>query len=81
MTRGDANLYRFFIYFNPHEREARDYWFALQMGRIVYFNPHEREARDKMAAIHRKPVKIILIHTSVKLVTSPAHRSSPVQEF
>ena len=36
---------------------------------IKNFNPHEREARDQTTEGIGQWVKIILIHTSVKLVT------------
>ena len=36
---------------------------------MCYFNPHEREARDATPAEAQEALKI-LIHTSVKLVTS-----------
>ena len=57
------------VHFNPHEREARD---IRKHGAYITgdnFNPHEREARDRKGM--RLPNwKEILIHTSVKLVTS-----------
>ena len=34
-------------YFNPHEREARDWAFLATLFFYKYFNPHEREARDQ----------------------------------
>ena len=34
----------------------------------AYFNPHEREARDQSAQVNFM-LRLILIHTSVKLVT------------
>ena len=58
------------IYFNPHEREARD---AVSRGvhsYTAYFNPHEREARDRCGGKIDLHAASILIHTSVKLVTS-----------
>ena len=44
--------------------------------RCRYFNPHEREARDFVALDNNAGVAI-LIHTSVKLVTSPLTSSAP----
>ena len=38
------------MYFNPHEREARDNDKRRNAGRIRDFNPHEREARDPASA-------------------------------
>ena len=35
------------LYFNPHEREARDITASVLSAVTPYFNPHEREARDK----------------------------------
>ena len=68
MTAGFRNLPHFFRDFNPHEREARDAK-AVSGSRISSdFNPHEREARD-IASGSITGDKIILIHTSVKLVT------------
>ena len=47
------------------------------MGRF-YFNPHEREARDETYS--RNGIgKVILIHTSVKLVT--ANRGNVLGKF
>ena len=33
-------------YFNPHEREARDFREDIFVSLNFHFNPHEREARD-----------------------------------
>ena len=56
------------MYFNPHEREARDLRLYRSEEEDYDFNPHEREARDEIkSAIQR--LNVILIHTSVKLVT------------
>ena len=38
-----------YLYFNPHEREARDLCQKCPRSRHSYFNPHEREARDFLA--------------------------------
>ena len=57
--------------FNPHEREARDAVHHLQQVQLRDFNPHEREARDISIATPSSEVPI-LIHTSVKLVTTLA---------
>ena len=35
-----------YMYFNPHEREARDRLLILTLSMPKHFNPHEREARD-----------------------------------
>ena len=35
------------MYFNPHEREARDRPLSQRSRRDPHFNPHEREARDR----------------------------------
>ena len=34
------------VYFNPHEREARDLMIVSWRLCRAHFNPHEREARD-----------------------------------
>ena len=67
-------------YFNPHEREARDFEEVSRRPFICDFNPHEREARDA----HGEPTSDaarILIHTSVKLVTSLSHLSARLGLF
>ena len=55
--------------FNPHEREARDQITAVLCTIHYDFNPHEREARDRPPPAFAV-VTMILIHTSVKLVTT-----------
>ena len=55
--------------FNPHEREARDREQGEHGVHQGHFNPHEREARDRDKAAWYIAYPI-LIHTSVKLVTS-----------
>ena len=60
---------RGWIHFNPHEREARDFKYSRCPRIFKNFNPHEREARDLAIAMGIYALKI-LIHTSVKLVTS-----------
>ena len=39
-------------YFNPHEREARDFLAVEWPLKFEYFNPHEREARDNEKKQH-----------------------------
>ena len=61
------------MYFNPHEREARDLCAVSDSMKSKYFNPHEREARD-LRGFFCIAVILILIHTSVKLVTDVPER-------
>ena len=63
-------VHSYTAYFNPHEREARDPWDAPLSKCVDYFNPHEREARDRCGGKIDLHAASILIHTSVKLVTS-----------
>ena len=64
-------------HFNPHEREARDTFHGTRSGYSTYFNPHEREARDRVWVAPVALFRGILIHTSVKLVTT----NSPLAIF
>ena len=61
-------------HFNPHEREARDCFDCWNQEAKLYFNPHEREARDA-GRWQDASISYILIHTSVKLVTSVCYWS------
>ena len=63
-------------HFNPHEREARDPPNARDPLELGNFNPHEREARDAYSQKFAD-AKLILIHTSAKLVTNSATKASP----
>ena len=49
MTKNNLSPHCTTIYFNPHEREARDLCQAGLSRSEVHFNPHEREARDPEA--------------------------------
>ena len=48
MTRHPFLNYQLPHYFNPHEREARDFEDGVNPNSDSNFNPHEREARDAM---------------------------------
>ena len=66
--------------FNPHEREARDDIYGEVAKATIDFNPHEREARDSVGQ-PVDPEGLILIHTSVKLVTSTASETMSFSAF
>ena len=68
-------------YFNPHEREARDLHNYVAADEAKDFNPHEREARDMAWRWFDPAVKQILIHTSVKLVTSNAVNADSISSI
>ena len=66
---------------NPHEREARDFAMGGAISEMSDFNPHEREARDQMEPAAGRGRGLILIHTSVKLVTSSPSAPPKRQTF
>ena len=69
VTRRASSIQSWRLYFNPHEREARDEMRAIPSGRIriLIHTSVKLVTGDGRLIV---PVIKILIHTSVKLVTA-----------
>ena len=66
-------------HFNPHEREARDYYATTITTIPEHFNPHEREARDLVLRMHDQSDRHFNPHEreARDAPCVPAPRSSP----